>query len=123
MINWWQGLNERERRLVAICGPLLLIAILYWGLWTPFANHVAEVKQQLQNQRNTLAMMRLKRMSTIRTVHASCWKKLAGRRMHRSSSIQRLVIASARQRLNTGATSGAVTKSPAAPNLIALSRR
>ena len=60
MINWWQGLNERERRLVAICGPLLLIAILYWGLWTPFANHVAEVKQQLQNQRNTLAWMQQK---------------------------------------------------------------
>ena len=29
MMSWWSQLNERERRLVGIGGPLLLLAIIY----------------------------------------------------------------------------------------------
>ena len=32
MINWWHGLNERERHLVSIGAPILLFALLYWDL-------------------------------------------------------------------------------------------
>ena len=57
MMSWWSQLNERERRLVGIGGPLLLLAIIYWGAWTPFQQHVQEVERQLASQRNTLAWM------------------------------------------------------------------
>ena len=35
MINWWHGLNERERHLVSIGDPLLLFAVLYFAGGAP----------------------------------------------------------------------------------------
>lgn len=35
MMSWWSQLNERERRLVGIGGPLLLLAIIYWVPFDP----------------------------------------------------------------------------------------
>lgn len=91
MINWWQGLNDRERRLVAICGPLLLFAILYWGIWSPFSAHVQEVEQQLQKQRNTLAWMQ-KKGGEIKALQAS-----GGNRVDLTMTLEGVVNLTSRQ--------------------------
>ncbi|MBR9729354.1 type II secretion system protein M [Shewanella intestini] len=35
---WWRSLALREQQLVGFCGVMLLIGIVYWGIWTPISN-------------------------------------------------------------------------------------
>lgn len=54
MKHWWLTLNQRERQMVIICGIALIAAVLYWGLYSPLSNHVAESEAQLERQQKTL---------------------------------------------------------------------
>ncbi|MGS0729812.1 type II secretion system protein GspM, partial [Shewanella sp. 0m-11] len=51
---WWGGLVLREQQMVAACGVVLVIGILYWGVWTPIANAEAEAERRLEGQQSTL---------------------------------------------------------------------
>ncbi|WP_394132889.1 type II secretion system protein M [Shewanella maritima] len=35
--TWWRGLATREQQLVGFCGAMLVIGILYWGIWSPIS--------------------------------------------------------------------------------------
>ena len=51
---WWNGLVLREKQMVSACGVVLVIGILYWGVWTPIANAEAEAQRRLEGQQSTL---------------------------------------------------------------------
>ncbi|ABZ78705.1 General secretion pathway M protein [Shewanella halifaxensis HAW-EB4] len=51
---WWGGLVLREQQMVAACGVVLVIGILYWGIWTPIANAEDEAQRRLEGQQSTL---------------------------------------------------------------------
>lgn len=56
-IQRWQALSERERRLLLLGGGALLLAFLYWGLWQPFQQGLAESRDRVAKQVETLAWM------------------------------------------------------------------
>ena len=51
---WWAGLILREKQMVSACGVVLVIGILYWGVWTPIANAETDAERNLEGQLNTL---------------------------------------------------------------------
>ncbi|MCE9687837.1 type II secretion system protein M [Shewanella sp. AS16] len=51
---WWEGLASREQQLVGFGGVFLLIAVFYWGIWTPIANAEADALASLKAQQQTL---------------------------------------------------------------------
>ena len=51
---WWAGLILREKQMVSACGVVLLIGILYWGVWTPIANAEDDAERNLAGQLSTL---------------------------------------------------------------------
>ncbi|QLE83825.1 MULTISPECIES: type II secretion system protein M [Shewanella] len=51
---WWSGLVQREQQMVAACAVVLVIGILYWGVWTPIANAEENAERSLQAQQSTL---------------------------------------------------------------------
>ncbi|ACJ27038.1 General secretion pathway protein M [Shewanella piezotolerans WP3] len=51
---WWAGLILREKQMVSACGVVLVIGILYWGVWTPITNAEADAERNLAGQLNTL---------------------------------------------------------------------
>jgi len=54
MKNWWQQLEERERLLVSVMTPLLLVALFFWGLWQPLHQHLDEARLSVQSQKKLL---------------------------------------------------------------------
>ena len=58
MASWWQGLSERDRR-VLIIGAFLAAALLGWSFaWNPLARARAQLGAQVERQRTDLAWMR-----------------------------------------------------------------
>jgi general secretion pathway protein M len=35
---WWQSIAIREQQLVGFCAVVLVIGIVYWGIWAPISN-------------------------------------------------------------------------------------
>lgn len=46
MRAWWEQQAEREQRLLLAVAAVVILAILYWGLWAPLANGAAQSQQQ-----------------------------------------------------------------------------
>lgn len=46
MRAWWEQQAEREQRLLLAVAAVVILAILYWGLWAPLANGAAHSEQQ-----------------------------------------------------------------------------
>jgi len=57
LMQRWQALSERERRLLLLGGGALLLAFLYWGLWQPFQQGLADSRERVASQQATLAWM------------------------------------------------------------------
>jgi len=57
MMNYLKQLNERERLLLLIAGPLLVILVLYGLVWRPISGHVDMLQQRVIGQRDTLQYM------------------------------------------------------------------
>ena len=55
---WWSGLVLREQQMVAACGVVLVIGILYWGVWTPIASAEDEAQRRLDGQQSTLTYVK-----------------------------------------------------------------
>ncbi|MFT5788586.1 MAG: general secretion pathway protein M [Shewanella sp.] len=51
---WWAGLVLREKQMVSACGVVLVLGILYWGIWTPIANAESNAQRNLEGQLSTL---------------------------------------------------------------------
>jgi len=52
--RWWQSITPREQLLAMISAIVVVIGILYWGIWSPLNNQLIDNKQQLERVQNTL---------------------------------------------------------------------
>jgi general secretion pathway protein M len=48
-------LSEREQRLVIISAVMLLVAIFYWGVWSPLNTSINKAQNAVNNQTELLA--------------------------------------------------------------------
>ena len=55
--QWWQGLSERERRIVSVGGIAAVILLVYWLIWSPLTENVNQMKSQVIFQQNTYRWM------------------------------------------------------------------
>ena len=53
--SWWASITEREQQLSVVSVFLLLIAIIYWGIWQPLSIGLANSENQLQRAQQTLS--------------------------------------------------------------------
>ncbi|WP_436317783.1 type II secretion system protein M [Vibrio agarivorans] len=53
--NWWQGLSQREQRLVGICVGFTLLGILYWGLVQPLQARAENARMRIDSERQLLS--------------------------------------------------------------------
>jgi len=51
----WQQLEERDKKLVIILAITLTIATVYWFIWQPLQDNIANTARQIKVQENTLA--------------------------------------------------------------------
>jgi general secretion pathway protein M len=57
MMSYLNQLNERERLLLMIAVPLLVIVLSYAIVWRPFSSHVEELQQRVERQQEVLQYM------------------------------------------------------------------
>lgn len=50
----WRAFNEREQRLLAVLAGVLGLALLYFVIWQPSVNAVAQAEQRLSGQQQQL---------------------------------------------------------------------
>ncbi|MCF1427450.1 MAG: type II secretion system protein M [Shewanella sp.] len=55
---WWAGLAPREQQMLSAAAIVVLIGVLYWGIWTPIANAQQGAQRQLQAEQRTLAYVK-----------------------------------------------------------------
>lgn len=53
--QWWESITTREQQLAMLSGVVIGIGILYWGIWTPLTDQLAESKKQLTRAETTLS--------------------------------------------------------------------
>lgn len=58
MKAWFESLDLRERRLLIGGGVLLLVLLLYVGIWEPLVNKVDSLRTSTAEQQTVLAEMR-----------------------------------------------------------------
>ncbi|MDP5030407.1 type II secretion system protein M [Paraglaciecola sp.] len=51
---YYTQLSEREQRLVLISGILLVVAVFYWGIWSPLSQSVERGQAALNSQQELL---------------------------------------------------------------------
>jgi len=52
--TWWEGTSPREQLLTMISAVVMVIGILYWGIWSPLTERLDNSKIQLTRVQNTL---------------------------------------------------------------------
>lgn len=57
LVSWWQSLQQREQRLVAGAGIVLLVGVFYWLLWQPVHQGHAAQQQRLQSAERQLQQL------------------------------------------------------------------
>lgn len=57
MMAYLKQLNERERLLLLIVAPLLVLLVLYGLVWRPLSGHVDMLQQRVSRQQETLRYM------------------------------------------------------------------
>jgi general secretion pathway protein M len=53
--EWWESISQREQQLAMVSVVVIVIAVLYWGIWTPLTNQLTESKKQLIRAESTLS--------------------------------------------------------------------
>ena len=53
-------LSEREQRLVIISAVLVIVAIFYWGIWSPLNTSLERGQSAVNNQTELLAWVQKK---------------------------------------------------------------
>ena len=48
--TWWQGINQREQRLVLMAGSTFIIFLLYSFIWQPLNESLEETEQKLASR-------------------------------------------------------------------------
>lgn len=52
--QWWESITVREQQLTLLSAIFIIIAVLYWGIWSPLTTQLADNKQQLINTKASL---------------------------------------------------------------------
>ncbi|MFT6925374.1 MAG: general secretion pathway protein M [Psychromonas sp.] len=52
--SWWESISEKEQQLSLVAAFLLLIAIIYWGIWQPLSTGLEHSQNQLQRSQQIL---------------------------------------------------------------------
>ena len=58
MKAWFASLEANERRMLMIAAPMLLLMLLYVGVWEPLTNKVDDLRVSTTEQESLLAWMR-----------------------------------------------------------------
>jgi len=53
--GWWESISEREQQLSILSAACLLLAIIYWGIWSPLTTQIEENEKKLARSEQTLA--------------------------------------------------------------------
>ena len=51
---WWSTISQREQRLVLVCGGLLLLGLLYWGVVQPLQQRSEHARTRIQSEQQLL---------------------------------------------------------------------
>lgn len=52
--TWWQGLNQREQKLVALMGSAITVFLFYSLLWQPLNDNLAKTEKKLASRQALL---------------------------------------------------------------------
>ncbi|ELV8555973.1 type II secretion system protein M [Vibrio fluvialis] len=52
--TWWSSISQREQRLVLVCGGLLLLGILYWGVLRPLQQRSDAARARIVSEQQLL---------------------------------------------------------------------
>lgn len=52
--NWWGGLQDREQKILTVCGIAVGIFLIYAVIWSPLSNAVQDKKTEVITQRKLL---------------------------------------------------------------------
>lgn len=88
---WWGSLETREQQLAAAAAFVILIAVFYWGLWTPLTNNLTEQQTKLDKQEQLLSWMKEKGPSIMASKNN---KAISGA----NQSLSQIINATARQK-------------------------
>ncbi|WP_169307159.1 type II secretion system protein M [Ferrimonas sediminicola] len=47
---WWQKLNPRERQMLTLAAPFLIVGGFYWLVWQPLSGAVTKAEQGLKSE-------------------------------------------------------------------------
>lgn len=53
-MSWWNSLSQREQLMFGSGAVVLLIGLLYWAVWQPQQEHIANTERSIQAQQQTL---------------------------------------------------------------------
>lgn len=57
--EWWDNTTEREQKLTLLSGVVIFIAVIYFALWKPLANNLAESQASLLSAEQTLQWVKV----------------------------------------------------------------
>ncbi|MBD1391102.1 type II secretion system protein M [Neiella sp. HB171785] len=97
MIEKWQQLQQRERRLLIAMAVAFAVLVFYLLIWQPLHNSVTTGQQRLQAQQNTLEWMRtsVSRVLLSRSATAQSSAKVSGslsQRVNRTASQHKIKL-------------------------------
>jgi len=55
--NWWESLNDSDRRILKLASPVILVLFLYLILVQPILGHYLDVKKQHQQMQENLVWL------------------------------------------------------------------
>lgn len=95
MKEWWLGLQSRERKTLIMGGVVLLISVVYFGMWEPFQTKLARLEQAVEKNRALLGWMERSaaQVEALRRVN----RPAAGKRVSDGRSLLALVDQTAKR--------------------------
>ncbi|SDH76562.1 general secretion pathway protein M [Vibrio xiamenensis] len=91
--QWWSSITQREQRLL-ICGAILLVlGILYWGIWQPVAEQAKQAEQRAASEKQLLSWVK-EQANTITELRAQGGKAFSNQPLNQiiSSSARRFNV-------------------------------
>ncbi len=89
-LSWWQSISQREQRLVAVSSVLVVIAIVYWGIFQPLNVRAEQAEMRLSSERQLLSWVQDKADSIVS-------KRGSGSAPVSSQPLNQVINSSARQ--------------------------
>lgn len=51
---WWSTISQREQRLMLICGAVLLLGLIFWGVVQPLQQRSENARNRIQSEQQLL---------------------------------------------------------------------